>query len=132
MSSPAPSVSGTTGTGWRFLVDENMPRPLAPALLSAGYAVEDVRDVGLRSQPDATVWAYAQAHQETIITFDAGFGDIRVYPQPHAGIVVVDVPNTLSPRSQMQVILNALAQLAGQVLANAVVTVAPGKIRVRR
>lgn len=43
----------------QFLVDENMPRPLAPALIAAGYEAEDARDVGLRSHPDSDVWAYA-------------------------------------------------------------------------
>jgi predicted nuclease of predicted toxin-antitoxin system len=116
----------------QFLVDENMPRPLAPALIAAGYDAEDVRDAGLRSHPDSQVWAYAQAHHRTIITFDGGFGDIRVYTPPHAGIIVAEHIETVSPATQVQLILDAVASLAGQSLVNAVVTVSPGRVRVRR
>lgn len=79
MSSPTLSQ----GIAWHFLIDENMPRPFGPALRNAGYDVEDTRDVGLRGQPDVQVWAYAQAHGQTIITYDREFGDDRVYPVPH-------------------------------------------------
>jgi predicted nuclease of predicted toxin-antitoxin system len=54
MPSRTPKVHGS-GAGWSFLVDENMPRPLAPALIGAGYGAEDVRDVGLRGQGDGAV-----------------------------------------------------------------------------
>lgn len=50
----------TSGSGWSFLVDEDMPQSTVPALRAGGYAAEDVRDVGLRSQPDSAVFAYAQ------------------------------------------------------------------------
>ena len=68
---------------WRFLVDENMPRQVAVRLQAAGHYAEDVREVGLTSRPDSEVWAYAQAHGETVLTRDKDFADIRAYPTPH-------------------------------------------------
>ena len=131
MSSPAHSGSASQTTpGWRFLIDENMPRPLAPALRAAGYDVEDDRDVGLRGHPDTDVWAYAQAHGQTVITYDKGFGDIRVYSKPHAGVIVGDRIDHLIPATQIRLILNALTRLAGQSLANEVIVVAPGQVRI--
>ena len=127
MSSPAPSPAI-----WCFLVDENMTRLLAPRLLAAGYVAEDVRDVGLGSRPHNEVWAYAQAHDETLVTKDKDFADIRAYHTPHAGIVIVDVPDAISVATFMQLILAGLASLIGQSLASAVVTIAPGRVRVRR
>ena len=44
----------------RLLVDEDLPRSLAPALRAAGYDAADIRDEGLRGQPDARVFSYAQ------------------------------------------------------------------------
>lgn len=44
---------------WFFFVDEDMPRSTAPALRTAGYRAEDVREVGLSGQPDTIVFAYA-------------------------------------------------------------------------
>lgn len=127
MSSPIPS-----GGTWRFLVDENTTRLLVPHLLAAGYFAEDVHTAGLATRPDHEVWAYAQAHHETVITKDKDFADIRAYPTPHAGIVIADIPDTVSVASFVQLILDGLASLTGQSLVNAVVTISPGRVRVRR
>lgn len=127
MSSPTPSL-----VAWRFLADENMPRLIVPRLTAAGYFAEDVRSVGLGSRPDSEVWAYAQTHTETAITKDKDFAGIRAYPLPHAGIVIVAVPDTITVSSFMQVVLDGLVSLAGQSLANAVAAIAPGHVRVRR
>jgi predicted nuclease of predicted toxin-antitoxin system len=116
----------------RFLVDENMPRTLAPALRSAGYDAEDARDVGLRGRPDSDVWAYAQAHSQTLITYDREFGNTLMYPEPHAGIVVGDRIDHFAPDTQVRLILSGLTSLQGQTLADAVVIVAPGRVRVHR
>ncbi len=117
---------------WRFLVDENMPRTLAPALLAAGYGAEDVRDVGLRGHLDSDVWAYAQAHNQALITYDREFGNPLLYPDPHAGIVVGDRIDHFAPETQIRLILGGLTSLQGQSLADAVVIVAPGRVRVHR
>lgn len=44
----------------RLLVDEDLPRSLAPALRAAGHEAVDVRDEGLRGQPDAQIFQFAQ------------------------------------------------------------------------
>ena len=133
---PDGSNSASTGSanagGWYFLVDENLPRLLASRLRAVGYQAEDVRDVGLGRHPDHDVWRYAQSQMRTLITQDSDFADIRAYPAPHAGIVIADLPDQLAIAGKMRVILDGLASLAGQSLANAVVTIAPGRVRVRR
>lgn len=133
MSSPPPN-SSTIGASpaWRFLIDENMPRPLAPALLAAGHAAEDVRDVGLRGHPDPDVWAYAQTHGATIITYDKDFGDLLQFPTPHAGVLVGDQIDHLIPSTQIRLILDTLAKLVGQSLADMLVIFAPGRMRIHR
>jgi predicted nuclease of predicted toxin-antitoxin system len=39
----------------KFLVDEDLPRSTAQLVQSYGHDVEDVRDVGLRGQPDTKI-----------------------------------------------------------------------------
>jgi hypothetical protein len=46
--------------------------------------------------------------------------------------VIADLPDRLVIAAKMQVILDGLASLVGQSLANAIVTIAPGKVRIRR
>jgi predicted nuclease of predicted toxin-antitoxin system len=91
-----------------------------------------MRAVGLGSRPDNELWTYAQAHDETVVTKDKDFADIRAYPTPHSGIVIAAVPDVITVATFVQLLLDGLASLAGQSLANAVVTIAPGRVRVRR
>jgi len=115
-----------------FLVDENTSRTLVSALQNAGYLAEHVYDAGLRGHPDSEVYAYAQAHQQTIITIDLDFANITQYPPPHFGIIVLRLPNSIPTADLIQEVLNALGALAEQNLANTLIIVEPGRLRVRR
>jgi predicted nuclease of predicted toxin-antitoxin system len=118
---------------WQFLIDEDMPRSLAPALRAAGYDVEDGRDVGLRGRDDFIVFAYAQSHQRTLITEDMGFSNIFQFRLgSHAGIIVCRFPNLLPTSQVNQEILAGLAPLVGQSLAGILIIIEPGRVRVRR
>ncbi|WP_181314333.1 DUF5615 family PIN-like protein [Phormidesmis priestleyi] len=43
-----------------ILVDENMPRSLAPQIATLGFSAQDVRDIGLRGRPDNEVMEAAK------------------------------------------------------------------------
>lgn len=113
-------------------MDENLPRSLVPELVKVGHAAEHVYDLGMGGAKDPAVFAYAQAQSATIITGDKDFSNMRAYPPPHAGIVVVEVPDTLPPGARKRIILQQIATLAGQTLANALVIIEPGRVRIRR
>lgn len=118
--------------GWSFFIDEDMPRSTAHALRAAGYQAEDVREVGLSGKSDAVVFAYAQAHRQTLITADMGFANVLQFPPAtHTGIVVTRFPNTLPTSQVNQQLLRGLAALKGQSLAGMLVIVEPGRVRVR-
>ncbi len=72
-----------------FLLDENMPRKILTSLRREGFNTTRVYDVGLRSQPDAAIFAFARAYDMTIITFDTDFLNQAAFPPPHAGIIVL-------------------------------------------
>jgi predicted nuclease of predicted toxin-antitoxin system len=118
-------------SGWAFLVDENTAKSLAFALRAAGYVAEHVYEVGLQGYPDTEIFAYAQAHQRTIITADLDFAQIPHFPPPHFGIMVLRLPDTMPTNELAREVLNALAQLAGQSLANTLFIAEPGRIRKR-
>jgi predicted nuclease of predicted toxin-antitoxin system len=118
---------------WRFLVDEDMPRSTAGALRGAGWAAEDVRDLGLRGHDDRAVFAHAQSESAILVTADKGFTNILRYPLgTHAGIVVLRLPTALPTRRVNDELLRALADLEGQDLAGVLVVVEPGRKRIRR
>jgi len=119
-------------SNWSFLVDENTSRTLVSALRTAGYSAVHVYDVGLQSHPDEDIYAYAQAHEQTIITGDLDFANITQYPPPHFGIIALRLPNSTSTADLIQEVQNALSALSGQELADALFIVELGRIRVRR
>ena len=65
-----------------FSVDENTSRTLVAVLLATGYQAEHVHDIGLQGYPDEAIFAYAQVHEQTIITVDLDFSNILHYPPP--------------------------------------------------
>lgn len=118
---------------WRFLVDEDMPRSTARILREHGYLADDVRDVGLRGQSDAKVFAFAQTQKCVLVTGDKGFANILRYPPgKHAGIIVMRVPNTLPTAELNRALIRALDELADEELAGLLVIVELGRIRVWR
>jgi hypothetical protein len=78
-----------------LLIDENMPRSLAPGLRQLGFAVTDVRDIGLQGRPDEDVLAEAIAQDAVIITRDRGFIRERLWPVDFtAGVIFLNLPPT--------------------------------------
>ena len=126
------SGSASESMQWRFLVDENLPRSLTSELNTLGHVAEHVHDINLSGAKDPAVYAYAQTHHLTIITGDKDFSDMRAYAPPHAGIVVVEVADTMPPDARKRIILRQLATLSGQSLADTLIILEPGRIRLRR
>jgi Domain of unknown function (DUF5615) len=63
-----------------FLLDENVPRKILTSLRREGFNAARVYDVGLRSQPDTAIFAYARVYQMTIITFDTDYLNKAIFP----------------------------------------------------
>jgi predicted nuclease of predicted toxin-antitoxin system len=116
-----------------FLVDASMPRGTAPLIRSHGHDATDVRDIGLGGALDPDIAAHAQAHGFCLITRDFDFADVRNYPpDQYAGIGVVDLPNTAT----VTTILNLVRAFLGRqdVLNNLpgrLAILQPGRVRLR-
>ena len=77
-----------------FLVDENMPRSLAPQIAALGFVAQDVRDIGLRGRDDDEVFDAAVASDGIIITRDRGFTVEKTWPDDFtAGVIFVNLPD---------------------------------------
>ena len=117
----------------RFLIDEDMPRSTVVALRTAGYAADDVRDVGLRGHRDTDIFAHAQRVHAVLVSCDKGFANTLTFPVgSHAGIVVVRIPDEAPPAELNRELLHALSQLRDEPLAGCLVIVEVGRIRIRR
>ena len=116
-----------------FLVDEDLPRSLAPALVAAGFQATDVRDEGLRGRPDDEVFDFAIKNDRTLISADMGFANIFRYALgSHSGIVVSRFPNEVSTATLNAAIVAAMKDLDESDIRGSLVIVEPDRIRLRR
>jgi predicted nuclease of predicted toxin-antitoxin system len=77
-----------------FLVDENMPRSLAPQIAALGFDVQDVRDIGLKGHPDTEVMETATITDAIIITRDRGFANPKSWDEGFtAGVIFINLPD---------------------------------------
>jgi predicted nuclease of predicted toxin-antitoxin system len=76
-----------------------MPRSLTPQLIDLGFNVQDVRDIGLRGQPDSEVMAIAVEQDAIIITKDRGFTNTKSWDENFtAGVIFINLPDD-TPRN---------------------------------
>ena len=103
-----------------------------------GGALEELRAAGHQvvwagqwdeSPSDAEILARAHGDSQVLVTLDKDFGELAVVRrQPHAGIVrLVHV----SARRQGPVCSEVLARYADELQAGAILTVEPGRVRIR-
>ena len=116
-----------------ILVDEDLPRSLAPRLLFSGIQAFDVRDVGLRGAVDADVFRYAVSQHLPLVTGDVEFGNILTFPlRSHFGVVLSRFPNDTPAPVLVEALAASLAELSQEDLTATLVVLQPGRIRVRR
>ncbi len=113
-----------------LLVDENLPRSLAPRLRAAGFEVQDVRDLGLRGAPDAKIFEFARSSGLVLVTSDLGFG-ARLRAMPDSpGIVLARLPNEWPTEAVNELIERSLASLP-EWIPGSLVVIEPERLRVR-
>jgi predicted nuclease of predicted toxin-antitoxin system len=115
----------------RFFCDQNITLETVDFLRGVGHDVVGTRDVGLAEAPDDEVLAFAIREERVLVTYNADFGDIRLFPiGTHAGIIRLrmsdQVAEILHP-----VLQQALASLADRDLSGKLVTVTKTTIRIR-
>lgn len=107
-----------------ILVDENLPRSLAPQIAELGFVVQDVRDIGLRGKPDTEVMAIATATDAIIITKDRGFTNVETWDKDFtAGVIFINLPDDTPASSVNAKIVELLTQRLPVSLLGAVTSV---------
>jgi predicted nuclease of predicted toxin-antitoxin system len=114
-----------------FLIDENLPRSLAPRLRAAGFAVHDVRDLGLRGAPDTEIFEFALSRGLVLVTSDLGFG-LKLRDQPGSpGVILARLPNEW-PTSAVNELLESCLRNLPSYAPGMLVLIEPERVRVRR
>jgi len=78
---------------------------------------------------DEQILAHAHAEGRILVTLDKDFGELAIVRgMPHAGILRI---SNFSARMQGAVVLHVLENYGGDLMAGAVVTAEPGRVRIR-
>jgi predicted nuclease of predicted toxin-antitoxin system len=117
----------------RFLLDADMARSSGIVLRDLGHDVCDVRDVGLGSASDDTIFERAQAERRIVVTADLDFADLRTYPPGmHVGIIVLRLPDHFKTMEINRTLEAAIPKLEKVGVDGALVIIEANTIRIRR
>jgi predicted nuclease of predicted toxin-antitoxin system len=117
----------------RFLLDENVSYRVCPPLKAAGHDAVHVGEIGLASTDDQVILDRARDQDQVLISGDHDFvqllfssGDIR------PSLILVREVDALPSAALAALLLAALpGQLTELLLAGAIATLTPDRVRVR-
>ncbi len=116
----------------RLLVDENLSIRVAQQLREAGHDVVHVTEVGLGNTEDQTILAYAADHDRVIVTADADFGTLlALRGGSRPSVLMLRSSDHLTPAQQADLAASTLGRIEDELLAGAVASVTPERIRIR-
>lgn len=115
-----------------FLIDENLPRSLAPQLRAGGLDAQDVRDLGFRGRPDSEILEFSISQGSVLVTGDVGFASLLRSRPRFPGMVVARLPNEWSTSAVNDLILKSLQDWLPEDFASTLLVIEPDRLRVRR
>ena len=116
----------------RVKLDENVTSFAKQLLAASGHEVDTVADERMIGANDDDLLAACMADGRLLITFDLGFGDIRVYPPgTHAGVIVLRLRDQ-QPAATLSVVRRFTATHDLEAIGGALVVVTDERVRIRR
>jgi len=115
----------------RLFCDQNIPLETLDFLRSLGYDVLSTRDVGMSRVDDEEVLQYAIREDRALLTFNADFSDLRVFPVgTHSGIIRLRLHEQTAEELH-PILRRAMRQIQGKNLDGKLVTIKARSIRIR-
>jgi len=116
----------------RLLLDQGLPRSAANLLREAGIDAVHVGEIGWSTADDAAILQKGREEDRVVITLDADFHALLALSHAAAPSVIRIRMEGLHGLKAADVIQTVLARCAEDLRQGAVVTVQPGRIRIRR
>jgi predicted nuclease of predicted toxin-antitoxin system len=115
----------------KLLVDMNLSPRWVEVLTAANIESAHWSRLGAGNAPDAEIMAYARAHNYVVLTHDLDFGAILAATHGDKPSVVQIRSGELNPEAIGHFVITALTQMADELEAGALLTLDPGKSRLR-
>ena len=117
----------------KFLLDENISPLVGHILRDGGHDALHLRDAGLRSADDETVFARALTEGRVVVSGDTDFGRLVVAAKhPRPSLILFRREDDRRAVTQAGLILSNLPQVREDLEAGAIVVIEARRIRVRR
>jgi predicted nuclease of predicted toxin-antitoxin system len=115
----------------KVLVDMNLSPRWVKRLMEAGFEAEHWSNVDPPTAPDTAVMSLARAQGYVVLTHDLDFGAILAATKGQKPSVVQIRAENVSPESVGGLVIDAIRQMSAQLDEGALVTVDPGRSRLR-
>jgi predicted nuclease of predicted toxin-antitoxin system len=115
----------------KLLLDQGLPRATVKHLAAVGILSEHVGGMGLARAADETILEVARQQDAVVVTFDADFHQMLAASHATSPSVVRIRIERLKSKQLSAVLAQVVAAANIELAAGAVVSVTPGRIRVR-
>ena len=116
----------------KFLVDNALSPDVARGLVAAGHDAIHVRDIGLATADDSTIFQHAASTDHIIVSADTDFGTLlALRPECKPSVVLFRGGSPRRPAAQVALLLANLPQAEADLHIGAIVVIEPARIRIR-
>jgi predicted nuclease of predicted toxin-antitoxin system len=115
----------------KVLVDMNLSPAWVSFLAESGFEAVHWADIGPDNSSDSELMQWAAEHDHIVLTADLDFGAILAATQRNRPSIVQVRSDILTPRSIGSVVLAAIRQTRQELLDGAIVSIDPGRARLR-
>ncbi len=115
----------------KLLVDMNLSPRWVGVLAGAGLEAAHWSTLGANNARDSEIMAYASANDFVVLTHDLDFSAILAATHGERPSVVQIRAEDVSPEAIGKQVINALRQMAFELQEGALITIDPGRARVR-
>jgi predicted nuclease of predicted toxin-antitoxin system len=116
----------------RLLLDQGVPRSTAALLRAGALDAVHTGEIGLAEAEDETVLEWARAEGRTIVTLDADFHALLALSGASKPSVVRVRIEGLGAEAMRELLVRALRQCVAELERGALVSIQPGRLRLRR
>jgi predicted nuclease of predicted toxin-antitoxin system len=115
----------------KLLLDQGLPRSTVVYLANVGILAEHVGDLGMSAASDDQILDVARKSQAVVVTLDAEFHQKLATSRAISPSVVRIRIEGLKGAQLATILSQVLSTASAEIAAGAVVSVTPGRIRVR-
>jgi predicted nuclease of predicted toxin-antitoxin system len=116
----------------KLLLDQGLPRSAAALLHDMGLDTLHVADVGMSAAEDPDILRWASSEARTIVSIDSDFHSLLALSAAKTPSVIRIRIEGLKAPEAASLIIQIVSQFRSDLEQGAVVTVQPGRMRMRR